>query len=1350
MKYSQPLYKYGKKNPPCPLCGDVKQGNCASPPDSIDQVVFCHGFSSADQEETRKLGWRYVRDIIGGPPSAKFVRIGYGSGGSGSYTPRAKFQPWKSGTDRGRIQFEKQVAELETLLSNTNRSDLYKQYVLPIFEFTKDCRQVLKERGLTPDQIEYAKTVGFVDWQPHKSVVGVQDLGEDTKQSLSNLAGINSVGTRTIGTAGMAVPAIDPNGNITGFQIKPWGKRGAKYIWNTNQEDGKAVPRLRTSELPLFTWKHPDCADVKEVWLVEGALKSFLCASFLWAQKSKDIAVIGAPGVTTFGKNTLLNYLEILNPEKIVVAPDGNTNKNKQVTDAITRLLGILRRWHWPIEVADWNQNKYGLDLDEILVQGHISFDRLKVGQRVGYDYLGADVRIGRIPERNAPKSVRFAGNLMAVYLHAFKDGKQLDFYQTYGWAATSTLVSQIDKIRLVPVNDMLAGVDRRMDSEAAERVRSLLNEGLHTEKGRLQRLPYKTSYPLSMPEKFLAALRRDWYEGENGYTYDDSGEPLFVEGSMAPKKYQAEKRKDIWSALVSEPELRKKYVFDSSPTGTGKSHTAGEMRLEDWNRHSQYVDTVVYLTTDPQNVAVKTLQGGEWKVLRGRDDGRKLVPVIDSDGRETNQLRRIKKGEKDQAFLHGNCSRVRLQEVLIKKNIPPTSTNICDGCIHKKVCPFTEGPGFGFISQRSNTLASSYVIAHPSSIADVISDPENKKSYVLVVDEASQLEWFQSLTISRDEIAKTLGNISTRLSRGLVEGDFVAGDPQVVELQHLVDIIGTLVEEKSMHGFMHTDLRKKFAAIAEGLKIDIPQLDVEFLERMSQQDLSKLDEWREYQIEDGGDQELKRIGRNVQAIVTDGDRLAQEMEASLSTRWIGDFYQAMVDEKFGYELRVGYHNCTGISFKRLNQAYIDMFRSDRVSTVLFLDATEGPEFFTDILRLDQPIHWIEAESLENQEQKRDDSVPLTDWQQQVETYRAFGGNARTIPNLRVVQVVGRGLVGSQRSDALQADVKKIVNKIKELGKDRGIEIPVITQKQFADKGQGFFHVHSRGSNAYQTAQELILEGLPCPNIRDLTDEYALIHGYDPGSDTVDRVYPINGVHERPGHVYYARSLNEARDENLALFIRKRILNVYHQAFGRLRYNRRPNEELTIYLVSEYPIDLAVEVLEYTNLLGVPGRAEEQIRREIAHRLLGNTKCTTRSIAEAVGVSSSYVGRSRAWREFQEFNWLWFGLSTSPSIPYSAGSQSKPQVELANLSPRKMAEVVSQWTFQPANIEPPKPPDPPDPEEAEDIPVVRVRLTPGKVRAGIAPGESHYTQPCYLPERSYNLFRKRARQREKK
>lgn len=79
-----------------------------------------------------------------------------------------------------------------------------------------------------------------------------------------------------------------------------------------------------------------------------------------------------------------------------------------------------------------------------------------------------------------------------------------------------------------------------------------------------------------------------------------------------------------------------------------------------------------------------------------------------------------------------------------------------------------------------------------------------------------------------------------------------------------------------------------------------------------------------------------------------------------------------------------------------------------------------------------------------------------------------------------------------------------------------------------------------------------------------------------------------------------------------------------------------------------------------------------------------------------------------------------------------------------------MAEVVSQWTFQPANIEPPKPPDPPDPEEAEDIPVVRVRLTPGKVRAGIAPGESHYTQPCYLPERSYNLFRKRARQREKK
>jgi rhodanese-related sulfurtransferase len=223
--------------------------------------------------------------------------------------------------------------------------------------------QILLERGLTPTEIEQA---GFRSWEPGKRVTS----------TTSQLAGIDSRGDRLVGSWGIFIPAHNPNGNITGAQLKTDNGRPGKYIWlSSRKEDGTGGngPHLPNGELPLFVWKRPEASQISLVILCEGALKSALAAFLLWRMGFTDIAVIGTAAGGFYGPDTLKSYIEQLSPQRVALAPDaGAINNIGNIPAANRQTIKRCQAWGYPVDVLWWGQTHKTkhLDIDELLVAG--------------------------------------------------------------------------------------------------------------------------------------------------------------------------------------------------------------------------------------------------------------------------------------------------------------------------------------------------------------------------------------------------------------------------------------------------------------------------------------------------------------------------------------------------------------------------------------------------------------------------------------------------------------------------------------------------------------------------------------------------------------------------------------------------------------------------------------------------------------------------------------------------------------------------------------------------------------------------------------------------------------------
>jgi len=219
-------------------------------------------------------------------------------------------------------------------------------------------RLLLGSRGLTDTEINWAFELGALrTWNPEQRIFGLS----------LDLAGVNPVGPCLGGMYGIAIYAFDPQGKITGAQLKPENEKPAKYLWLSSSRQGGNGPQLPSGELPLFCWKHPEAETINEVWLCEGALKSLIVALKLWREGRTDVAVIGTASAARYGEQTLSSYLRQLNCKTLRLMPDAGAVINPHISGANSETLAWCQEWGYSVTVGWWGQfDKSHPDIDEL------------------------------------------------------------------------------------------------------------------------------------------------------------------------------------------------------------------------------------------------------------------------------------------------------------------------------------------------------------------------------------------------------------------------------------------------------------------------------------------------------------------------------------------------------------------------------------------------------------------------------------------------------------------------------------------------------------------------------------------------------------------------------------------------------------------------------------------------------------------------------------------------------------------------------------------------------------------------------------------------------------------------
>ncbi|NJR55657.1 MAG: hypothetical protein HC768_14455 [Acaryochloris sp. CRU_2_0] len=120
------------------------------------------------------------------------------------------------------------------------------------------------------------------------------------------------------------------------------------------------------------------------------------------------------------------------------------------------------------------------------------------------------------------------------------------------------------------------------------------------------------------------------------------------------------------------------------------------------------------------------------------------------------NRLQRSAKG--DAYVVPANCSRIGVLNALREKNVSgaDTANLICGTCILREACINAQGPGYGYLSQRRDTLGSSLLRAHPDSLPD----PEDYplEDTLLIWDEPGQnFQVKQSVTVTYADLQQTI-----------------------------------------------------------------------------------------------------------------------------------------------------------------------------------------------------------------------------------------------------------------------------------------------------------------------------------------------------------------------------------------------------------------------------------------------------------------------------------------------------------------------------------------------------------------------------------------------------------------
>jgi hypothetical protein len=565
-------------------------------------------------------------------------------------------------------------------------------------------RSDLHQRGLTDEQIEAA---GF------KSVEQWQKLCVELPHSLPGV----SLDGRSLVTPrpGYLCPIRDVDNFIVGFQIRSRNPEDNRYSWltgKTKKRPNGPTPHMQNGELPLSVVK-PVRIERDAIALVEG----LGAKPVVLAQRLKLVTIGAAGGIFGASPETLKLALAQLGCKVVEFYPDAGAVQNKGVLRQYRATFKLLKDWGYEIRVAWWGQEDKRIhpDIDELDDVSQIQY--LSVSE-----FEAICAKFNRLLHKLQETLAKFAFPLSSC--EGFGKGNE-----------KKNPRNPPDRDQNLSEDHEIAGKflsGGRRSRRSFRRATRLIASARHHQRLSVLRV-----------ERHRKRLRVSTFRSTNDSTRglqhsfgDYRDKPLVVE-------YESGDRLDTWQTLSTQNGY--KYILDVSPPGTGKSHDSGLVTPELFG-----VQQAIYLSDQHRNPTVETLSNG-WSDLEARHAG--LTRVTTNGG---SRLQRSVAG--DIPAVTANCSRNKVLNTLREKNVSgaDSASLICGTCILREPCINSDGPGYGYLNQRRNTLGSPLLRAHPDSLPDPEDFPLDDA--VLIWDEPGQnFQVKQSITVTFADLQQTI-----------------------------------------------------------------------------------------------------------------------------------------------------------------------------------------------------------------------------------------------------------------------------------------------------------------------------------------------------------------------------------------------------------------------------------------------------------------------------------------------------------------------------------------------------------------------------------------------------------------
>lgn len=657
------------------------------------------------------------------------------------------------------------------------------------------------------------------------------------------------------------------------------------------------------------------------------------------------------------------------------------------------------------------------------------------------------------------------------------------------------------------------------------------------------------------------------------------------------------------------------KYILDTSGTGSGKSHDAGTATPDLFD-----ADQLFYITDQARNPTTPTLaDDSKWAVLEGRHAGK----YVDDKGK----IRPVTRPDQT-AIEPGNCSRTHLVHALRAKNIEGADADTaCQTCPMAQLCKVTSGDGYGFKHNRRKALANSCIRSHPQSL------PFEDWSY-----EGKALIWEEfgeSFSVRRDVVV-TQKDLKDTIAALAMAGINAPLQPALNALLNLLENPG------GRFGLAHQAIAEQIAptlpedidydAIAEATAPNLEDLqppdsvDFEASRADLEEEIARLKAEYKKAKEDLKRQkaialaELEIEHQNSLKFAKGGT--LSEKRATLNAEYQPRFKQLQLQHKaevaalrkqHSEELRsanravrraTSQHSAEAaqiIENKALKQWLFEflsgVWEGDRVLSIRqgALTIAIPDHRQRRIIQQSKVTVMLDATlTAEDAALKLgcDPSEIFVCRQQEPPT-----------PHLDIIQITDLGRMGMQRGADQQRRAEALVAHYKALDPTA----QAIDFKKF--ERDGAWWRDSRGSNDFLDSSTLILVGTPCRNLNDLLVEYAILTGR-----------------------------SDPDDPGFQAFVNRRTRADIIQGNGRIRANRRPDEQLTVVIVSDFDLgDLPTRQLKGVEICPEAGSKFDRfvlaVEKAIATLTERGQKVTQTAVSQIAGYSQGYL--SRHWKLLQ-------------------------------------------------------------------------------------------------------------------